>query len=77
MQKNSSTPTTKIALKCITLYRRFISPLFPPACRFVPTCSAYAEEAIARYGPARGFILALWRLTRCHPFHPGGIDPVR
>ncbi|MFQ5989218.1 MAG: membrane protein insertion efficiency factor YidD [Candidatus Methylomirabilales bacterium] len=77
MQKNSSTPTTKIALTCIALYRRFVSPLFPPACRFVPTCSAYAEEAISRYGLVRGCVRVVRRLMRCHPLHPGGIDPVR
>jgi hypothetical protein len=57
-------------------YRVLISPLFPPVCRFQPTCSQYAIEAIARFGPWRGSWMALRRISRCHPFHPGGYDPV-
>jgi uncharacterized protein len=57
-------------------YQAFISPALPPACRFTPTCSQYALEAIERYGALRGSWLALRRLTRCHPFHPGGFDAV-
>lgn len=57
-------------------YQRFISPGLPAACRFHPSCSAYAATAIERYGPLRGLWLAVRRLARCHPFHPGGIDPV-
>ncbi|MDZ4339196.1 MAG: membrane protein insertion efficiency factor YidD [candidate division NC10 bacterium] len=64
-------------LKAIALYRRFVAPLFPPACRFVPTCSVYTEEAVLRYGLVRGLGLALWRLLRCHPLHSGGVDPVK
>lgn len=57
-------------------YRRFVSPLLLPRCRFVPSCSVYAMEAIARHGARKGGALAVRRLVRCHPFHPGGHDPV-
>ncbi|HRJ19095.1 MAG TPA: membrane protein insertion efficiency factor YidD [Bryobacteraceae bacterium] len=58
-------------------YKRFISPLLPSACRFHPTCSIYMRDAVDRYGAARGVLMGLRRLARCHPFHPGGVDPVR
>ena len=65
-----------IALLLIRLYQRCISPLFPAKCRFYPTCSAYAFTAIERFGFFRGGWLALRRILKCHPFHPGGVDPV-
>ncbi|MCL4794517.1 MAG: membrane protein insertion efficiency factor YidD [Bryobacteraceae bacterium] len=58
-------------------YKRFVSPLLPSACRFHPTCSMYMRDAVDKHGAARGIALGLRRLARCHPFHPGGIDPVR
>ena len=57
-------------------YQRYLSPFLGPACRFEPTCSGYTREAIERYGVLRGTCLGVFRLCRCHPFHPGGIDPV-
>jgi putative membrane protein insertion efficiency factor len=60
----------------IRLYKRWLSPLLPPACRFHPTCSVYALEALQKHGALRGVRLILWRLLRCQPFHPGGFDPV-
>jgi uncharacterized protein len=60
----------------ITGYRRFISPVMLPHCRFEPSCSAYALEAVQRHGALRGGWLAARRLSRCHPFHRGGLDPV-
>ena len=60
----------------ITVYRRVISPALPRRCRYEPTCSAYAEQAIREYGILRGLVLAGWRLLRCNPFSHGGFDPV-
>jgi uncharacterized protein len=57
-------------------YQLFLSPLLPPSCRFTPSCSQYAREAIMRHGAVRGTWLAARRLVRCHPFNPGGFDPV-
>ena len=66
----------RIMLGMIRFYRRFISPMFPPCCRFTPTCSQYALEAVEKYGALKGGYLALRRILRCHPFNPGGYDPV-
>lgn len=60
----------------IRAYQMWVSPLFPAACRYHPTCSAYAIEAIERHGAWRGSVLAAKRISRCHPFHAGGFDPV-
>ena len=63
-------------LAAIRFYRRFISPLRKPCCRYISTCSEYALEAVEKYGPWKGSWLALKRFLRCHPFHKGGYDPV-
>jgi len=65
-----------LALGALRLYKRWISPAFPPSCRYVPTCSEYAMEAIERYGALRGGMMAAWRVLRCHPLAKGGLDPV-
>lgn len=57
-------------------YQKFISPLFPPSCRFYPTCSSYMIEALKKHGPIRGLIMGIARILRCNPFNPGGIDHV-
>jgi putative membrane protein insertion efficiency factor len=66
-----------MAVGFIKLYRRYISPLKPPTCRFYPTCSQYAIESLEKYGIILGACKALVRILKCHPFHPGGYDPVR
>jgi hypothetical protein len=65
-----------VMLRLLRAYKWAISPMFPPACRYVPTCSEYAMEAVERYGALRGGLMALLRLLRCHPFAHGGYDPV-
>jgi len=60
----------------VRLYQRLVSPLLPPSCRFYPSCSAYAVAALERHGALRGTWLTARRLARCHPLHPGGVDPV-
>ncbi|TAJ91611.1 MAG: membrane protein insertion efficiency factor YidD [Gammaproteobacteria bacterium] len=66
----------RIAITCLLFYRRWISPLFGNCCRFSPSCSAYAMEAVNKYGTVRGLMLGLARICRCHPYHAGGCDPV-
>jgi uncharacterized protein len=66
----------KILIWLITGYRLIVSPYLAPHCRFTPSCSEYALTAITQHGTLRGFILAIKRLLRCHPWHPGGYDPV-
>jgi len=69
------------ARRCVSAvfrgYKYLISPLLPPACRFVPTCSQYAVEAVEKHGVLRGLLMAAWRILRCHPFAKGGYDPVK
>lgn len=67
---------TRVVLLVIKGYQRFISPYLPPTCRFYPSCSSYATDAIARHGPWKGGYFAIRRILRCHPLHPGGYDPV-
>lgn len=71
---------TRFLLALIVFYQRWLSPalhsLSPSGCKFLPTCSEYAAQAITIHGPVRGLGMAVWRLLRCHPFSPGGLDPV-
>lgn len=69
-------PVKALCLFLIKMYKKHISPLLPPACRFVPTCSEYAYTAIERFGVLKGGALSLWRIIRCNPFCKGGYDPV-
>lgn len=69
-------PVQAAALFLLRGYKRLISPLLPPMCRFEPTCSVYMTEAVRKYGAARGIWMGIRRLGRCHPFNPGGWDPV-
>jgi len=66
----------KMMVGMISIYKRCISPYMPPSCRFTPTCSTYAIEALQKYGVVKGSWLAIKRILRCHPFHEGGYDPV-
>ncbi len=65
-----------LVIAALRFYKRWISPCLPSACRFVPTCSEYMLEAVEKHGAARGVWLGVKRLSRCHPFHEGGYDPV-
>ncbi|WP_010174440.1 membrane protein insertion efficiency factor YidD [Bacillus coahuilensis] len=67
---------SKLFIFLIKIYQRVISPLKPPSCRFYPTCSHYGVEAIQKHGAVKGGWLTIKRISRCHPFHPGGFDPV-
>lgn len=66
----------KLILKMIRVYQKYISPMSPPTCRFYPTCSQYAIEAVEEHGAIKGSYLATRRILKCHPFHEGGFDPV-
>ena len=70
------TPAARVLIVPVIAYRRFISPLLPPRCRFAPSCSEYGLQAVRLHGALRGSWLAVRRIGRCHPFHPGGYDPV-
>jgi len=65
-----------VILSVLRIYKRWLSPVLPSACRFHPTCSVYMMDAVAKYGAARGVWMGLRRLARCHPLNPGGLDPV-
>ncbi|MFH1350436.1 MAG: membrane protein insertion efficiency factor YidD [Pseudomonadota bacterium] len=65
-----------IPLTLIDIYQRLVSPMSPPTCRFYPSCSSYARIAIDKYGLFKGGVLSLIRISKCHPFHPGGYDPL-
>jgi len=67
---------TAVLVWLVRAYKRLLSPIVPPACRFVPSCSDYAAAAIEKHGPGRGVFLAIRRIVRCAPWHPGGFDPV-
>ena len=67
----------KIILRAILFYQKKISPMKRPSCRFIPTCSEYARQAVTRYGAFKGSFLSIKRILKCHPFHPGGYDPLK
>ena len=67
----------KLAVGPIKMYRRFVSPMLPPSCRYWPSCSEYALQAIQKHGVLKGGLLGVWRIVRCNPWSKGGIDPVR
>ena len=71
-----TSPLVAALLLPIRAYRRFVSPALTPRCRYYPTCSAYAEEAIRELGAVRGTVVAVWRVLRCNPFSAGGLDPL-
>lgn len=74
--RSTMSPLARLLALPIRLYKRWLSPLLPPACRFHPSCSVYALQALEKHGAFKGLRLTLWRLLRCQPFHPGGFDPV-
>ncbi|HED07104.1 MAG TPA: membrane protein insertion efficiency factor YidD [Ignavibacteria bacterium] len=66
----------KIFVSLIKVYQKILSPLFPPSCRFYPTCSEYSAQAITKHGVLKGLIKSIWRILRCNPFSKGGYDPI-
>jgi len=75
--KNVMNNLKYIPIFLIVLYKHAVSPLLPICCRFTPTCSTYAIEAFSKYGIMKGLVLTIMRIGKCHPFHPGGYDPVK
>jgi putative membrane protein insertion efficiency factor len=67
----------KLIVAILRLYKLALSPMLPSACRYYPSCSDYMRQAVEKYGPARGVWMGIKRIARCHPFHQGGLDPVR
>jgi putative membrane protein insertion efficiency factor len=67
----------KLIVAILRLYKLVVSPVLPSACRYYPSCSDYMRQAVEKYGPARGVWMGIKRIARCHPFHQGGLDPVR
>jgi len=67
---------SSIIIAIVRVYRKAVSPILPPSCIYTPTCSAYAEEALRKHGAVKGFVFAVKRILRCHPWHSGGYDPV-
>ncbi len=76
MEEREMSLALTLALATLSGYKRFISPILPPACRFHPSCSDYGYEALQKHGLTRGLLMTMRRLSHCHPFHPGGFDPV-
>jgi uncharacterized protein len=76
-RQTASVFPSNIVIELIKVYRRFVSPVLPPSCRFTPSCSEYTLEAIRKYGVLKGGIKGAWRLLRCHPLSSGGYDPVK
>ena len=73
----NNSPVVRLVILVLQGYKSFVSPFFPPSCRFTPTCSQYAIEAVQKRGVVHGLCLTIWRLLRCHPFARGGYDPVK
>ena len=73
----TAVPVRKFFIGLIQIYRRFLSPMLPPTCRYEPSCSLYTVQAIEKYGVVRGLFMGILRVLRCHPFARGGFDPVR
>jgi len=69
--------TGRFLIRLIRFYKKHVSPALPPSCKYLPTCSEYAVDAITKYGPFKGSAMAVWRILRCNPFSKGGYDPVK